>query len=84
MWEQRFYTDGRLAPCWGYQIDETAIVVYGAYRHYEVMSKKRRKKDTKFLKDNLKMLEASIKFLQKYIDYITGKEEKRGCSSYGT
>ena len=21
MWEQRFYTDGRLAPCWGYQID---------------------------------------------------------------
>lgn len=76
MWEQRFYTDGRLAPCWGYQIDETAIVVYGAYRHYEVMSKKEGKKDTKFLKDNLKMLEASIKFLQKYIDYITGKEEK--------
>ena len=27
MWEQRFYTDGRLAPCWGYQIDETAGVV---------------------------------------------------------
>ena len=27
MWEQRFYTDGRLAPCWGYQIDETATVV---------------------------------------------------------
>ena len=24
MWEQRFYTDGNLAPCWGYQIDETA------------------------------------------------------------
>ena len=28
MWEQRFYTDGTLAPCWGYQIDETASVVY--------------------------------------------------------
>jgi len=27
MWEQRFYTDGRLAPCWGYQIDETASVI---------------------------------------------------------
>ena len=26
-WQQRFYTDGRLAPCWGYQIDETASVV---------------------------------------------------------
>ena len=29
MWEQRFYTDGRLAPCWGYQIDETGSVVAG-------------------------------------------------------
>ena len=29
MWEQRFYTDGRLAPCWGYQIDETASVIHG-------------------------------------------------------
>ena len=35
MWEQRFYTDGRLAPCWGYQIDETASIVYGAFEHYK-------------------------------------------------
>jgi len=35
-WEQRFYTDGRLAPSWGYQIDETASVVYGAYEHYKI------------------------------------------------
>lgn len=28
MWEQRFFTDGTLAPCWGYQIDETASVIY--------------------------------------------------------
>ncbi len=41
MWEQRFFTDGRLAPCWGYQIDETASVVYGVYEHYKI--KKRRK-----------------------------------------
>lgn len=27
MWEQRFYTDGRFAPSWGYQVDETASVV---------------------------------------------------------
>ena len=26
-WEQRFYTDGSLAPSWGYQIDETAIMI---------------------------------------------------------
>ena len=76
MWEQRFYTDGRLAPCWGYQIDETATVVYGAYRHFEVVSRKNSKKDVKFLKDNLKMLEKAIDFLEKYIDYILGREEK--------
>ena len=33
MWEQRFYTNGNLAPCWGYQIDETASVIYGINEH---------------------------------------------------
>ena len=32
MWEQRFFTDGSLAPCWGYQIDETASVVFRSVR----------------------------------------------------
>ena len=32
MWEQRFYTDGKLGPSWGYQIDETASVIYGVYK----------------------------------------------------
>ncbi|MBR3249786.1 MAG: hypothetical protein IKF83_03705 [Clostridia bacterium] len=61
MWEQRFYTDGKLAPCWGYQIDETASVVYGVYSHYEYT------KDEKFLKDNLRMCEKAIEFLKKYV-----------------
>jgi len=70
MWEQRFYTDGRLAPCWGYQIDETASVVFGVYRHY-VQSQ-----DKKFLKDNLKMCEKAIKYLGKYItDILEEKNE---------
>ena len=64
MWEQRFYTDGRLAPCWGYQIDETASVVYGVYKHYE------RKQNVKFLKDNLKMCEKAVTLLKKYIDDV--------------
>ena len=64
MWEQRFYTDGNLAPAWGYQIDETASVVYGAYSHYE------HTKDEKFLKDNLKMCEKAINYLEKYIDNV--------------
>lgn len=76
MWEQRFYTDGRLAPCWGYQIDETAIVVWGAYEHYKATSKAKGKNDTKFLKDNLKMFEKAMDFLEKYINFILGKEEK--------
>lgn len=40
MWEQRFYTDGTLAPCWGYQIDETASVVYGVYDYYKATNDK--------------------------------------------
>lgn len=60
-WEQRFYTDGRLAPCWGYQIDETASVVFGLYKHFE------KTKNIKFLKDCLKMCESAVDFLDKYV-----------------
>ncbi len=61
MWEQRFYTDGKLAPCWGYQIDETASVVYGTYAHYEYT------KSEEFLKDNLQMCEKAVDFLKRYV-----------------
>lgn len=61
MWEQRFYTDGKLAPCWGYQIDETASVVYGVYSHYEYTKKE------EFLKVNLHMCEKAIEFLKRYV-----------------
>ena len=72
MWEQRFFTDGTLAPCWGYQIDETASIVYGVYDHYT------RTKDKKFLKDNLKMVEKAVKFLQGYVnDILEEKNEIR-------
>lgn len=70
MWEQRFFTDGRLAPCSGYDIDETASVIYGVYNHYLYM------KDKKILKDNLKMCEKALKYLEKYItDVIEGKRK---------
>lgn len=61
MWEQRFYTDGKLAPCWGYQVDETASVVFGVYEHYQ------KTKSIKFLKDNLHMCEKAVDFLKKYV-----------------
>ncbi len=69
-WEQRFYTDGRLAPCWGYQIDETASVIFGVYKHYE------KTKNLKFLKDTLKMCENGIGFLERYVtDVLENRNE---------
>ncbi len=61
MWEQRFYTDGKLAPCWGYQIDETASVVFGVYEHYKYTNSE------KFLKYNLQMCEKATDFLKRYV-----------------
>jgi len=69
MWEQRFYTDGRLAPCWGYQVDETASVVYGVYNHYLYS------KNEKFLKENLQMCEKAVDFLKRYVKDIFEKKE---------
>lgn len=75
MWEQRFFSDGTLAPCWGYQIDETAGIVYGVYDHYT------RTKDKKFLKDNLKMVEKAVTFLENYVDDLL-QEKKKMKPSY--
>ena len=61
MWEQRFYTDGRLAPCWGYQIDETASIVYGVYEHYKAT------KDKHFLINTYQMCKKAIDILEKIL-----------------
>ena len=68
MWEQRFFTDGKLAPCWGYQVDETASVIYGVYEHYKYT------KSEKFLKDTLHMCEKATDFLEKYVEDWLGLE----------
>jgi len=70
MWEQRFYTDGTLAPCWGYQIDETASVIYGVKKFYD------HTKNIDFLKDNLKMCEKATDFLIKYTDDVLEEKHK--------
>lgn len=70
MWEQRFYTDGKLAPCWGYQIDETASVIYGIYEHYKVT------KEEKFIKDTFKMCDKAVRFLERYMDNILGTKDE--------
>ena len=61
MWEQRFYTDGHLAPSWGYQIDETASVVYGIYEHYK------QTKNKEFLKKTYPMCQKAIESLRNYL-----------------
>ncbi len=74
MWEQRFYVDGSLAPSWGYQIDETASVLYGVYKHYQ------HTKNKKFLKETLTMCEKAIKYLKKYIEDIVEEKNKMHVS----
>ena len=87
-WEQRFYTDGRLAPSWGYQIDETASVVIGIYEHYLKI------KNTDFLIKNMTMVSRAIDYLKLYVDDVLSKEpkfqksydlweEREGISLYG-
>ena len=71
MWEQRFYTDGRLAPCWGYQIDETAGIVYGVYQHYKLTH------DKEFLQKTYEMCQKAINYLKGYVDFLTGVEKTR-------
>ena len=62
MWEQRFYTDKKLAPCWGYQIDETASIVYGVYEHYKAT------KDKNFLKETYEMCQKAIDALGTFLN----------------
>lgn len=76
MWEQRFFADTKLAPCWGYQIDETASIVYGVYSHFEYT------KDEKFLKETLPMCEKAIDFLKRYIEDVFQDGGKKYHISY--
>lgn len=33
-WEQRYFTDGSMAPSWGRQIDQTGAILWGYRHHY--------------------------------------------------
>ncbi len=35
-WDHRHWLNGTVAPSWGYQADETASVVWGMWRHFQV------------------------------------------------
>lgn len=70
MWEQKFYPNGKLAPNFGYSVDETASVIYGVYIHYKYT------KNFKFLKDCLPMCEKALDFLKRYVKDILAKTGK--------
>ena len=79
MWEQRFYTDGKLAPSWGYQIDETASVVYGVYEHYKISkSEKAIEFLKKYTKDWLDLEDIEKDIVKEEIE----KERKNGEHKY--
>ena len=83
-WDQRYYTDGNLAPSWGIQIDETASIVWGFILHceetnnFELVEK---------YKENLKK---ALQFLLSSIDDMKGVvfksfdlwEEREGIHLY--
>ena len=70
MWEQRFFSDGKLAPSWGYQVDETASVIYGVYTHYMYTQ------DFKFLRETLPMCEKALEFLKRYVKDLLDETHK--------
>ena len=65
-WQQRYHTDGDLAPCWGFQADETGSIIYGAYRHYLCTG------DKDFLKSKYDMIKRAAAFLVENIDTENG------------
>lgn len=86
-WEQRFFTDGTLAPSWGYQIDETALSIIGIHDLYKKI------KDKSFLKNNIIMIDRACRYLIRYTDdLLSGKdtntfdlwENFRGDTIFGT
>ena len=65
-WQQRFYTDGNLAPSWGLQVDESGSIIRGILKHYETTG------NIQFLMDMWPTVKKGIGFLLSYMDVETG------------
>ncbi|MEZ0537245.1 glycoside hydrolase family 15 protein [Caldicellulosiruptoraceae bacterium PP1] len=83
-WNQRYWTDGTLAPSWGIQIDETASIIWGFIKHCEENEKYH------LIEKYKKNLQKAIEFLLKNIDEQKGLilksfdlwEERQGIHLY--
>lgn len=65
-WQQRHYLDGRLAPQWGLQIDETGSILWGMWQHYLIT------RDPSFLDEIWESVKKGAEFLIRFIDPETG------------
>lgn len=65
-WQQRYYMNGNLGPCWGLQIDETGTLLWGMLSHYKYT------KNSRFLEAVWNSVEAGAGFLCGFIDEETG------------
>ncbi len=64
MWEQRFYTDGSLAPCWGSQIDQTASAIIGLIEEHNIST------------NELKIIQEAA--IENGIDYLVSSIDNEG------
>ena len=65
-WEQRYYLDGKLAPNWGIQIDETGALLWGMWEHYRMTQ------DLNFLQEMQSVFERGAEFIINHLDRETG------------
>lgn len=65
-WQQRYYLDGKLAPGWGIQFDETAAIIYGTWKHYELTN------DIRFIEEMWGSIKPATIFLMNNLDQETG------------
>lgn len=61
-WQQRYFTDGAVAPFWGKQIDQVGSLLWGYGHHYSLTG------DPDFLADMWTSLEAGAEYLANSIE----------------
>lgn len=61
-WQQRYFTDGSVAPAWGKQIDQAGSVLFGYHHHYKLT------KDKDFINDIWPSLQAGARYLSHSIE----------------
>lgn len=61
-WQQRHYHDGKLAPSWGFQVDEGGSILWGIWEYYKEA------KDIDFLKQVWKTVKKGAEFLVGFRD----------------